>query len=1058
MPPFVKPLHGRAQGRQRVRNRLSAQQKHAIAQHGEELRLDSNLLGFSFEADRTARELVEWLNSTNENGAPRVEVRRLTKDFLHGKAYILHSRSADAVFAGSSNFTAAGLLSNRELNLGQYDPHTHEEVTEWFNSIWEEAEPYDLASLYSARWEPHTPQTVFGRMLWELYHDELQQEKEDRDGSSLSLTRFQADGAWRARRILRELHGVIIADEVGLGKTYLAGEIINEAIVERRQKVLIIAPATLRDSTWKPFLREHNLQTDVVSFDELSNSIDTAGKTSSKLQALDDYAMVVVDEAHGLRNPSSLRAAAMRQLVEGKSPKDIVLLTATPVNNSLRDVYTLISYFVTNDAQFVSVGVPSLQKYFKTAIDLHPDELSPEYLFDVLDQVAVRRTRRFVKNHYANDTVWINGEQRPITFPDPRVLRVDYYLNATMPNLFDTVAVALGALVDDSATEAGFIEASPGEVLTMARYVPSRFSVEEQTEDEAYQQQNAGLLRSALLKRFESSSIAYRKTLETLIQGHNTFLAALAKGVVLTGSALRDWGASESDDLHEFLADGDYDEGNFQPAVRFDVDGLQQYCKADLGLLKKLHEQALELEKLEDPKIEQLVEELATIAAEADHEGRTQQERRNKRKVLVFTYYADTAEYLSDQIQQAVALDERLADFRDRILTVTGKNADNRATLIAKFAPETAGSEGDEDLYDLVITTDVLAEGMNLQQARHIINYDLPWNPMRLVQRHGRIDRIGSPHDTVYMRCFFPDEHLDAMLGLEERIHNKLKLANASFGAGKGVLPGVEGREGTFTETRTQIEKLRSEDAGLFATGGGGAALSGEDYRRQLEKMLDNSITRGLIEDLPWGSGSGFKRPGNTAGIVFCARIADHPTPWFRYLPLDPATLEPLTWIDDTGQLKPDIVRDKLSALSHADPGAKERYLDDKMVDAALSTWEIAQEDIREHWNFQADPANTRPEIPRVMHEAMGLLRDHGAELGDAQNDITNRLMAPHNSRIQRQVRDVLKSDQNNKEKVQALADVVRRNNLAPAVQPTRQPKIDAEDINLICWTAITPE
>lgn len=1051
--PSIKPLQGRPTGRQKT----SVAQRAAFNSHEKELEFDRNLLGFNVESDAAAQSLVDWLRSSNEEGEPKVEVRRLTTEFLHGKAFILDAEVFAAVFSGSSNFTGAGLFTNRELNLGAYQPDTVSQVEDWFEEVWVKAQPYDLAKLYAARWEPHSPEVIFGRMLWERYHTQLEEEKNDRRGSKLQLTKFQSDGAWRARRILEELHGVIIADEVGLGKTFLAGELIHDAVITRRQKVLIVAPATLRDSTWVPFLRDYNLAADVVSFNDLVNHVEGAGTTGSKLQNLDEYAMVVVDEAHGLRNASSERADAMRRLVEGQSPKDIVMLTATPVNNSLQDVYNLISYFVTNDAQFSDIGVPSLQQYFKRAMDMHPDDLSPEHLFDVLDKVAVRRTREFVKNHYRQDQVYVNGELQQISFPEPKVLRVDYNLDEAMPGLFDDVATALGANVDESAETSGVITVAPGEVLTMARYVPSRFRLGS-LEEEQYEQQNAGLLRSALLKRFESSTVAYISTLNKLIASHDIFLDALDRGYVLTGQALRDWGSSDSDDLASFLETIDTTSGDATSTAEYDVESLRSFCEADRDLLQRMRDQVATLHSQSDPKVDALIEQLRRIVQLADEEAHTEEERRDKAKVLIFTYFADTANYLESELRKRMLVDDTLAPYADRLLLITGGDASSRAKEIANFAPKTAGSEDDIDLYDIAVATDVLAEGVNLQQARNIINYDLPWNPMRLVQRHGRIDRIGSPHDTIYLRCFFPDQHLDKMLGLEEKIQRKLKLASASFGASSGILPGIEGREGTFTETRDAIEELRRGDASLFGSSGGSAALSGEDYRRTLDTMLQDSVNKRKIEGLPWGSGSGYLRPGRGAGVVFCARIADHPIPWFRYIPLSPDNFQPVIQYSPAGQFEPVVISDTLASLAQADPGKNaERYLSDEMQSQLYSLWDLARADILQTWNDLSDSASSRPVVPKAMRDATNHVRQYGSDLGERQTEVTNRLYAPHSTRIQRAIRRILDADSTNAEKVTQLDELVTRNNLQPSRPADPKPPITDEDINLICWMTFEP-
>ena len=1051
--PRIRPLSAK-RGRQGQREQV----RRALEGHTRDLEQDRNLLGFTREADADARRLVSWLREHV------VEVRRFTGGFLHGKAFIVAS-SIPHVMAGSSNFTFAGLARNRELNLGQFDPTTVASVLAWFEGLWGQSEPYDLAGLYEQRWKAHLPWHVFLRMLWELYGAEVTEEQESRELSRLRLTAFQADGVWRARRILTRRHGVIVADEVGLGKTFVAGELISEATVTRRQKVLVVAPATLRDATWEPFLRDKNIRADVVSFEQLAGGIESAGQLGAALQSLDEYAMVVVDEAHGLRNAVTRRAEALRGLLSGSVAKDLVLLTATPVNNSLYDLYNLISYFVPNDAAFVDAGVPSLRGYFDRAMAMNPDDLSPEHLFDVIDEVAVRRTRRFVKHHYIGDKVVINGVEQEIRFPDPRVLKMTYDLETALPGVFGRLAMALGAeVLEERGAEAGAVLlGAPGEVLSLARYVPSRFLVGGAGEEQ-YEQQNAGLLRSALLKRFESSAYAFRRTVEKMIASHDQFLSALDQGYVLTGDALREWAGSDAADIDEFLASYEAapDDDNVRPAIEYRVGELRAAVQADRDLLALLHAEVRVLRWDEDPKVLALVEALAQIAADAALEGVTDEQVRDKRKVLIFSYFADTVQDLAAKVQEAVNADDRLAVFRDRIATASGPDKQGRAEVLAGFAPRTAGGAGSEDLYDLLIATDVLSEGVNLQQARHIVNYDLPWNPMRLVQRHGRIDRIGSPHGEVFIRCYFPDQHLEALLGLEERLQRKLKQAAAAVGVGQ-VLPGFAGREVNFTETRGEIDRLRHEDASLFEENGI-SALSGEEYRRTLERELRNPVTRDAVHGLAWGAGAGFVLDGaSQAGMVFCARIADHPKPWFRYVPLSDA-LQPLA--DESGL--PVVVDDTLTCLAWADPssaggvGASSVFESEAAAAAchlaAFDAWAVARQHIHEAWMFNADPANLSRPVPRVMRDAAALVRASGAFLGERQDELVARLEAPYASRIQREIREVLTAPgQSDRTRISALFEAADRLGLVVQPAPQPLPPIDLDDIHLICWTVILP-
>ena len=1012
--------------------------RRALERHDRAMFEDRDLLGFTREADAEARRLVTWLRTHP------VDVRRLADDFLHGKAYLVTSGQPSAI-VGSSNMTYAGLMRNRELNLGAYQPSTVAQVRQWFDEQWNDAEPYDLAALYESRWLPHRPWDVFLRMLHELYGADLAPAQEPGDG--LQLTQFQRDGVWRARRILAKRRGVIVADEVGLGKTYIAGELIHRAAFVNRQRVLIVAPATLRDSTWTPFLDRFKIFAQVVSYEELVRDIERAGKSDSELHHPDDYAMVVVDEAHNLRNADTQRAEAMRTLLGGAVPKDLVLLTATPVNNGLEDLKTLISYITPSDAAFVDIDIPSVDKYFGRAMALDPDELTGQHLFELLDAVAVRRTRRFIQTQYPNTPIVIDGEQTTVTFPEPKVIRVDYRLDELLPGFFDRLAVALGADVEDQqATETGVILGREGSVLSMARYVPSRFK--RGAAIEQYQVQNAGLLRSALLKRFESSAVAFAATLTKMIASHDQFLGALDQGYVLEGDALRAWAATDSDDITAVVDAADPD--HVTPASSFDVERLRTAVHADRALLDSLRRDIGRADHTTDPKIVALIEEIHTIARGAKHDAVSEADRRNKRKVLVFTYFSDTAEYIYDALRQRANTDPALADFAGRIVLATGSDQAQRREAIVGFAPETAGRPGDEDRYDIAVATDVLSEGVNLQQARHIVNYDLPWNPMRLVQRYGRVDRIGSKHRRIFLRCFFPDQDLEALLNLEQRLQRKLKQAAAAFGTGE-VLPGIQAVDRVLAETRAEIERFAREDAGALEDSQS-ASASSEEFQRRLARAFESDILKRRVIELPWGAGAGFVRAGAKPAVVFCARIADHPRPQFRYVEFEPDTLT-IARLDN----RPFVSRELLACLNAADPGQESTPSDlpDALREALFDAWTVAQRDIYDQWMVLTDPANLESPVPAVMRWAADLVREHGSVLGNAQDSLVQRFNQAVENRILRAIREIRRQNLDEATTVRMLATAADDLRL-PVPQPVRPyPVIELDDVRPICWMAV---
>jgi hypothetical protein len=291
---------------------------------------------FTREGIAALRQLIDRLRGQN------VEVRRYERAFMHAKAYIFLpppgvSGGVAGVIAGSSNLTGAGLNRNLELNLGRYDDSVVERARAWFDALWEEADSVDLAQIFEDIFAAYTPWEIFLRILFQLYGSEVAEL--DKVDEGLPLTSFQSHGVARAIRLLRERSGVIVADEVGLGKTFIAGEIIR-VYRSNRQRVLLTCPAQLRDTTWKKFLYRYAFDRGVecFSYEQIANDVQLRDPQRPRadqihLQSpLDDYQLVVVDEAHNYRNPDTpTRAPVLRQLLFGR-PRHVLLLTATPVN------------------------------------------------------------------------------------------------------------------------------------------------------------------------------------------------------------------------------------------------------------------------------------------------------------------------------------------------------------------------------------------------------------------------------------------------------------------------------------------------------------------------------------------------------------------------------------------------------------------------------------------------------------------------------------------------------------------------------------------------------
>ncbi|RWR25208.1 helicase [Agrococcus lahaulensis] len=1043
----------------------------ALSDHVMWLKAERDALGFELQATASARRLVAWLRAADEMGEPVVEIRRYTGGFLHGKAYISHHPTHPAYLAGSSNLTYAGLTRNAELNVGASGQHgSTQQVIDWFEDCWDDSEPFDLAALYEPLWAEHTPWSVFLRMLLARYGEHL--EDEVAGPTRFELTRFQADGVKRMRRLLDEIGGVLVADEVGLGKTFLALEVIAAATEEQRQRVLVAAPAALKAAVWDPVLVQYDIsrRVSVHSYEEVRNRMDPQHPDHQAFyDSAEDAALVIVDEAHNLRNAGAARSEALERIIlAGRHPKKVVLLTATPVNNSLIDLETLVKYFIRDDARFASIGIPSIRKYIRDAQALDPEALTPAHLFDLMDQVAVRRTRKFVKDNYKGETITGPGGLKiPVEFPDADVRRVDYMLDAAGEQLVDAVTYALDIPEDEAHVASFDVRRNDLRRLLLSRYVPSRYL--KSADLNKTEVSNMGLLRSALLKRLESSPAALAGTLGVLEQTHQAFLSALAKGTVLLGGALRDYVNSESEDLDEIVAGLDADsEHQATPAALYDAALLASDVKRDLALIKKLRELALAAAHDDEPKVAKLLDVLAQIATDAEKPAVTEASTGDRRKVVVFSTYADTIRDLHERITEAledVPDDSPLAAYRERLAPAIigefasgkrgGIDQPGRAKAVANFAPRTAGqvrADGtpvENDLYDILLTTDVLAEGVNLQQAAHIVNYDLPWNPMRIVQRHGRVDRIGSQHKSIELDVFFPAEHLDSFLGLEQTLMRKLRQADAAVGAGK-VLPGVAHFP---PQEHYDADAIVDEIEELIEQGGGSAAGSGEEYRRRLANALDaDAGLRPRLEDLPFGIGSGFENPAVSGrSFVFCMKMGDTGQTWFRNVNAD-ESWQPVA--DAEGRV---VVDDTLISLVTADPGVadRQRSLSSEAFQAAYEAWAVAREDAHDEWMRSTDPNALAAEIPASFRDARELIMNHGGHLGTAQMATVRRLNTVPTPKARRAMRAVLRASGKPHEAVSAIVQVLDDFGIQPAERVEPLPPIALDDVRLVAWMAV---
>jgi len=936
----------------------------------------------------------------------QVEVRRFLTEFLHGKAYLFGTTDdARAALVTSANLTVGGLVRNLELGLVHYDPPVAREALLWFERLWAEADDFKSELLELLFPDPGLldPHTVYLRALLELYGEEIAAAQEAPAPSSVALAPFQRDGYERARVVLERFHGVIYADGVGTGKTEVGLAFIEDYALRRGLHALVVCPAQLIDN-WEKRINQARLPAQVISFQQLATDEQLAPDARRPHRILhsskDSYRLIIVDEGHALRTPGTTWYRAIERLLGGER-KDLVLLTATPVNNGLWDLYNLVMVFARHDRAFAAAGIPSIRAVFLRAgaNQRDPENLDPDVLFPLADLVSVRRDRRFIEEHYPG-AVFPDGT--PVRFPRPESETRRYDLDAHHPGLFREITEAIGR-------------------LTMARYRPSAYRLGgAETVEEATL---AGLLQSGVLKRFESCWWACLMTVRRMIGAHDAFLAGWDQGRVPSREVLREAAQAEVDQAGfatwvEQLLEVD---PQAVPTTAFRPEYRDRVI-ADRAVLAGIQSHLERMSAANDLKLELLRQLLEESPAQ---------------KVAVFAGFGDTIEYLSEHVPAVVGGRERV--------TVIGSQTDpdTRLHALGRFCPETVVREGyipPDGEVDLLLSTDVLSEGQNLQQAAQVISYDMPWNPQRVVQRYGRVIRLKSPHETVTLTTMLPAPgELEALLGLEATIRRKIISAGV-YGLDVEVVAGA-----ALAELRSYADRLAAGDPGLLDEEGAPATgtFAGEELRAELMRAVsEGELAR--LRALPWGIGAAFQQvqgvPSRGAqGVFFACRTRDGRRYW-RYV-----------------EAEGSVVTEDAEMIRRINPGsAPAAVVTGIDLDAA---WQTASVSIVDEHNRLADPRAVGERLGPAQRWALDLLRDPIVALPAGATRADEALSVERNSTVRQAltaIRDRVESATISRdEAARGIVGTVDDFGLQVIPPPPPLAPITEEDIGVVCWMIV---
>ncbi|MEG4499860.1 helicase-related protein [Microcoleus sp. F10-C6] len=879
------------------------------------------------EQKRVAKECAEWIEK-------KVQIRSVKQsNLLHGKMYHIAHKGTENAIMGSSNFTVRGLglgtkYNNIELNLEVDSKRDTRDLKAWFDELWNDAEliedvKQDVLLYLEQLYQNNTPEFIYYKTLFHIFETFLDDlEKSDILSEQLhlfdteiwkALFEFQKDGVKAAINKIRRYNGCIIADSVGLGKTFEALAVIKYFEL-RNEKVLVLCPKKLREN-WTVYLAQNNSDINplvkdrfsytVLSHTDLSRDSGWSGDINLETINWGNYDLVVIDESHNFRNNikskrdeygnlirKSRYERLMDDIIKSGVKTQVLLLSATPVNNDLKDLRNQL-YFITEggDAAFSeSLGIASLRdtladaqrkftKWAKKSRDRKTSELLEELssaFFKLLDELTIARSRKHIQKYYKDAIAQLGG------FPE-RLKPISVFPEIDLKGEFMSY--------EQLNSEISKYQLS---LFNPSKYVllPYR-SVYENKGVRNFKQSDRercliGMMKVNFLKRLESSIRSFALTMERTINKTGD-LEKKIKIFQLQQS--RD--ANQTVTFSDWMIE-DLDDEELQDAMQvgqklifkmahLDVETWLKDLKNDKEQLKKIYNSAQSISVERDAKLA----ELKKLLAEKVKHPTTNKHGKPNRKVLVFTAFADTAVYLYEGLREWARVELKI-----NLALVTGGSAANKTTfgknefnhILTNFSPfakkraQIPSMQQDGEI-DLLIATDCISEGQNLQDCDYLINYDIHWNPVRIIQRFGRCDRIGSPNHTVQLINFWPTEDLDQYIDLKNRVEARMALADMAGTFEDNLLEAKEIQELIESDLKyrdKQLLRLKDEVLDLedFTETVALTEFTLDDFRMELAKYIESN--RKLLQDAPLGLyavvPTNSEYPIIAPGVIFCLK------------------------------------------------------------------------------------------------------------------------------------------------------------------------------------------
>jgi SNF2 family DNA or RNA helicase len=894
---------------------------------GKQFLIDSSGLRIANQLSQRAiaRECADWIRR-------KVDIRSVAQaGFLHGKMYHVAKNGVEYALAGSSNFTSRGLGSgadaNIELNLEVDSRRDVQDLKAWFEELWNnEALAKDVknevVAYLEAVYRDYAPEFVYYKTLYHVFEKFIADQEKggllDEDVKIVdtlvwnALFEFQRDGVKGAINKILKHNGCILADSVGLGKTFEALAVIKYFEL-KNERVLVLCPKKLREN-WtvyrhndalNPFIRDR-FRYDVLSHTDLSRESGKSGDIELSTFNWGNFDLVVIDESHNFRNNTPGRRdetgeivsrsryqRLMEDIIQAGVKTKVLLLSATPVNNDLKDLRNQIYFLTEGDdtALRESIGIPSLkdaltsaQKTFaawarkqtaeRRTTDLL-EKLSSAF-FKLLDELTIARSRKHVQRYYKDSIAALGG------FP------VRKKPEAIYPSIDTQRRFLSYDRLNDEISGYKLSLFAPSRYLkesAKSRYQTHAGDPFSQADREKFL---VGMMKVGFLKRLESSVHSFEITMDRTIRK----IESLEKKI-------RNFIANpeqnpELDELELGLAEPDEEEleasrlvgGKFKYELKdLELDSGKNWLKdlqRDKQQLSLLYASAKDVSVDRDAKLQ----ELKKLIERKVRNPSTNKRGEPNKKVLVFTAFADTASYLFDALISWAS-----KDLGVHTALVTG-GGNNHATfgktdfnqILTNFSPRSKHrdkipSMPQSEEIDLLIATDCISEGQNLQDCDYLINYDIHWNPVRIIQRFGRIDRIGSVNESVQLINFWPTQDLEKYVNLKNRVEARMALVDIAATFEDNILNTDELEELVQSDLKyrdKQLLRLKEEILDLedFNETVALNEFTLDDFRIELSKYIESN--RAALHDAPLGlyavvpaaAGHSVIAPG----VIFCLR------------------------------------------------------------------------------------------------------------------------------------------------------------------------------------------